>query len=58
LCRFIADEWPGELWDGFAAWKAARHAYCAAHPNSAIGDPVDMLRGERDARLRLTCPPG
>lgn len=55
MCRFIAGEWPEpHVWDSFAAWKQARHAWGAAHPESVLGDIVDMLRGERDARLRVT----
>jgi hypothetical protein len=57
LCRFVAAEWPGELWDGYAAWKAARREWGAAHPDSVLGDVVDQLRAERATRLRLTCPP-
>jgi hypothetical protein len=56
LARFVAAEWPEpDLWDCFRLWKAARHEWDAAHPDSVLGDIVDMLRGERDTRLRLTC---
>jgi hypothetical protein len=58
LVRFVPSEWPGELWDGYQEWKAARREWAAAHPDSVLGDVVDQLRAELAARRRLTCPPG
>jgi hypothetical protein len=57
LVRFVASEWPGDVWQAFAAWKQARHAWHAEHvlPGRVgpWGDGIDMLLAEREARRRL-----
>lgn len=57
LTRFVAGEWPGaDVWAAFKQWKAARHAFVAEHPGTALGDLVDCLAGERAARIAMAPP--
>ena len=43
---------PRSEWElAFSRWKAARRAWVAKHPNSSLGDPLDLLIGERRARF-------
>jgi hypothetical protein len=48
LTRFNPSEWaaPGETsWQlGFSRWKAARRAWIDQHPDSTLGDLIDVLR--------------
>ena len=37
-------------WDSFDAWCAARREWVKAHPDSPLGNMLDLLRGERKAR--------
>jgi hypothetical protein len=58
LVRFVPSEWPGGLWDGFAAWKAARRGWMDEHYPSPgaigpLGDRLDLLLFERDTRRSL-----
>ena len=55
LFEFRPEEWaaPGDLdrETAFQRWKAARRAWIAEHPGSALGDMLDLLQGERRARF-------
>lgn len=48
LSRFDPDEWtaPGETgWQpGFRRWKQARRAWIDEHPDSDLGDYIDVAR--------------
>jgi hypothetical protein len=61
LLRFVASEWPGDVWAAFAAWKKARHdwhdANVAPGGFAPWGDGIDMLLQERDVRRRLPPQP-
>lgn len=46
LCRFVPDEWPGDAWEAFRAWKQARHAWVKDHPRSVLGDALDVIAAE------------
>ena len=47
---FRREEWaaPGDggLCSLFRRWQVARHAWVEAHPDSELGDMLDVLRGE------------
>jgi hypothetical protein len=55
LFEFRLEEWaaPGDLDQepAFRRWAAARRAWIAEHPDSALGGMLDLLRGERRARF-------
>jgi len=57
LVRFVPGEWPGGVWESYAAWKAARHLWHVEHvPKGGIGplgDFIDVLKFERATRRRL-----
>jgi hypothetical protein len=45
LLSFDPDEWPaGEWWQSCELWGAARMAFVKAHPDSALGSALDVLR--------------
>jgi hypothetical protein len=54
LLQFRPEDWPpaeGELPDvawgpAYVRWQEARRAYAPLHPNSELGDLIDMLREE------------
>jgi hypothetical protein len=50
LTEFEPDEWsaPGETsWHGgFQRWKHARRAWIREHPDSTLGDMIDVFRVE------------
>src|SRR5215212_426079 len=56
LFEFRLEEWqaPDDLdWEAaFQRWTTARRAWVAEHPDSALGNRLDLLRGERRARFR------
>ena len=56
LLRFDPDEWPaGEWWQSCELWGAARMAFVKAHPDSALGSALDVLREQHrlfEARRR------
>jgi hypothetical protein len=50
----VFTDWPTEnpAWEAaFKRWNAARRAWVAKHPNSRLGNRLDLLRGERLARF-------
>ncbi|CAI7979441.1 hypothetical protein FRAHR75_620007 [Frankia sp. Hr75.2] len=59
LCRFMPDEWPGDLAEAFAGWKTARRAYSArlpAYTDNPLGSSLDRIRAELHARRRWRVP--
>ena len=54
LLLFSAEEWfaPGDeaSWQAFERWTDARRVWVKAHPGSALGSMLDVLRGDRKAR--------
>lgn len=44
-------EGPGSEWEQGFRRKAARRDWVAKHPNSILGDRLDLLTGERRARF-------
>jgi hypothetical protein len=56
LLRFDPDEWPAaEWWQSLELWGQARMAFVKAHPGSALGSALDVLREQRrlhEARRR------
>jgi hypothetical protein len=46
-------DWPGAYPDSFELWCAARRDWVRAHPDSPLGNMLDLLRGERKARQEL-----
>jgi hypothetical protein len=51
LLTFRLEEWaaPGDegSWSpAFRRWQVARHAWVGTHPDSELGDMLDVLRGE------------
>jgi hypothetical protein len=51
LLAFRRDEWAapddGTSWAlPFRRWQVARHAWVETHPDSELGDMLDVLRGE------------
>jgi hypothetical protein len=67
LFKFVPADWPAGSYEpeplqmfepprsereqAFSRWKAARRDWVAKHPNSSLGDPLDLLIGERRARF-------
>jgi hypothetical protein len=64
LVRFLPADWPAG--DPVAAWKSARRQWCRLHgyvqpgppypdssPAGPLGDVIDMLVAEREARMSL-----
>jgi hypothetical protein len=50
----VFTDWPTEqpAWEAaFRRWKAARRDWVAKHPDSSLGDRLDLLRRERLARF-------
>jgi hypothetical protein len=57
LTRFDPDEW-SEVGDthwkpGFKRWKQARHTWLHEHPDSMLGDAVDVFRVEHLTLVEL-----
>jgi hypothetical protein len=50
LFAFDPADWPGVYPDSFELWCAARREWVKAHPGSALGSMLDVLRGDRKAR--------
>jgi hypothetical protein len=50
LFVFNPADWPGACPDSFEAWREARREWVKAHPDSPLGNMLDLLRGERKAR--------
>jgi len=54
LLKFDAREWAApdaQSWDDqFRRWKTARHHWVDRHPDSVLGDLLDVLRVERQVR--------
>ena len=51
LLTFRREEWmapdDGSSWGpAFRRWQVARHAWVEAHPDSQLGDMLDVIRGE------------
>ena len=50
----VFEDWrtpPTDEWElAFARWKAARWAWVAEHPNTVLGDRLDLLRAARRIR--------
>ena len=53
LFVFNSAEWAGAYPESFDAWCAARREWVKAHPDSPLGNMLDLLRGERKARKEL-----
>jgi hypothetical protein len=57
LTQFDPEEWsaPGETsWhQGFKRWKQARHTWLHEHPDSSLGDAIDVFRVEHLTRVEL-----
>ena len=55
LCRFVAAEWPeDEPYAALRSWQLARQAWVDAHGSGTeLGNPLDVVRGHREARIRL-----
>ena len=51
LCRFVAAEWAHED-DPLMAWHSARFHYAVETWPGPLGNPVDVMREKREARLR------
>ncbi|HEY6686870.1 MAG TPA: hypothetical protein VI094_11755 [Propionibacteriaceae bacterium] len=48
LVSFDLDEWPaGEWWQSLELWGRACMAFARAHPGSALGSALDVLREKR-----------
>jgi len=48
---FNESDWPGAYPGSFELWCAARREWVKAHgPDTALGNMLDLLRGERKAR--------
>jgi hypothetical protein len=53
LFVFNSADWPGAYPGSFEAWRAARREWVKAHPDSPLGNMLDLLRGERKAHEEL-----
>ena len=55
LFEFQLEEWQApddpDREAAFQRWTTARRAWVAEHPDSALGNRLDLLRGERRARF-------
>jgi hypothetical protein len=51
LMEFVWSEWaePGEVewWPAFERWKAARRVWVGRHPDSALGNYLQLMKVER-----------
>jgi hypothetical protein len=57
LRAFDPADWPSaDAEAAFQEWKQARREWISEHPDSSLGDMLDLLRGERRARLAQWCP--
>jgi hypothetical protein len=58
LLEFRFEEWAapddGPSWAPvFRRWQLARHAWVQTHPNSELGDMLDVIRAEVQLKRRL-----
>ena len=58
LLTFCREEWvapdDGTSWAlPFRRWQVARHAWVETHPDSELGDLLDVLRGEVQVKRGL-----
>ncbi|MFZ1114231.1 MAG: hypothetical protein WAN44_00180 [Propionibacteriaceae bacterium] len=57
LVTFDVDEW-AERFDrswaaAFRRWQLARHEWVKSHPDTILGDQIDVLRAEHDLRKEI-----
>ena len=50
LFVFNSADWLGAYPGSFEAWRTARREWVKAHPDSPLGNMLDLLCGERKAR--------
>lgn len=58
LLSFCREEWvapdDGTSWGvPFRRWQLAGHAWVETHPDSVLGDPLDVIRAEVQVKRRL-----
>jgi hypothetical protein len=57
LVTYDEDEWaePGDTasWQAFRRWKDARHTWAKKHPDSSLGNIVDVFREEHNLHMEM-----